>query len=85
MNKIQQITKDCPREDCSLSSRGGISTCLGWVPTYDKAGKRTDRGDPNTHTESYYCSSCRSGWFVSTQYGVSKITKDERYAAQSGK
>lgn len=84
MNKIQQITKDCQREDCSITGgNSGFSTCMGYTPTYDKHGKRTDRGDPNTFTTSYRCSTCKREWLVSTQYGESKITEHKREAAQS--
>lgn len=76
MNKIQQITKDCPREDCSITGgNSGISTCVGWTPTYDKNGKRTDKGDPNSFTTSYQCSTCKRAWSATTRYGETTITE----------
>lgn len=74
MNTIQKLTKDCPREDCSISGGDyGVSTCMGWTPTYDKNGNRTDRGDPNSYTTSYACSACGKRWSVTTQYGQTNI------------
>ena len=75
MNIIQQITKDCPREDCSMLEGGSTSTCMGWQPTYDKAGQRIDKGDPNTHTTSWRCSSCNRAWVTNTRYGETSITE----------
>jgi len=81
MNTIAEVTKDCPREDCSITDFGGVgtSTCMGWMPTYDKHGNRTDRGDPNIHSSALKCYTCGASWSISTQYGETTITpKDPR-------
>lgn len=76
MNMIAEVTKDCPREDCSISGGdSGVSTCVGWSPTYDKHGNRTDCGDPNTFTSELRCSKCGASWIISTQYGKTTITQ----------
>ena len=76
MSLIPELTKDCPREDCSITGgNSGVSTCMGWTPTYDKRGNRTDRGDPNSFTTSYLCSVCGAQWSATTQYGETKITR----------
>lgn len=50
MSIIPELTKDCARDDCSISGgNSGVSTCLGWSPTYDKHGNRTDH-DPSCAT-----------------------------------
>ena len=75
LNDIQAVTKDCPREDCSISGgNSGMSTCMGWSPSYDKHGNRTSRGDPNIFTTSLMCSKCGASWRLSTQYGKTTIT-----------
>lgn len=67
---ISELTKDCPREDCRINdSMSGMSTSMAWTPTYDKAGKRLDRGDPNTVTTSSRCMTCGVEWIFRTQYG----------------
>jgi len=71
---IARCTKDCPREDCAIIDLGGASTCMGWTPTYDKHGNRTDRGDPNIHSNGLKCTTCGASWFASTQYGKTTIT-----------
>jgi hypothetical protein len=74
MNQIEQLTKDCPRDDCEITGgNSGISTCMAWTPVYDKHGNRTDRGNPNIVITSYLCSVCGREWSVRTQYGESKI------------
>lgn len=75
MDLIKEATRDCPREDCSLTSRGGASTCMAWTPTYDKHGHRTDSGDPNIHSGSLKCSSCGREWITQTQYGKTSVTE----------
>ncbi len=70
---IKELTKDCERDDCRLWSSGGVSTCMGWTPTYDKHGNQTD-DDPNTHSSQWKCSSCRREWLVSTRRGERTIT-----------
>lgn len=76
MNAFQEATKDCQRDDCSLSAIGGVVTCLAWTPTYDKNGARTDRGDPNIHSSRLVCSTCGRRWSVQTQYGETTVTLD---------
>lgn len=83
MSIIPQLTQDCPREDCAIQDRGSTSTLLAWSPTYDKNGNRIDKGDPNTRTTKYIRRSCYREWYVSTQYGESKITERKREAAPS--
>lgn len=73
MNTIKEATKDCPRTDCSITCGGSTSTCMGWTPTYDKLGNRTDSGDPNIHTQWLRCSTCGKSWTASTQYGKTAI------------
>lgn len=77
MNVIQEMTKDCPREDCTLTSGLSTSTGLAWSPTYDKSGNRTDRGDPNYHNTEYRCSKCGASWIASTRFNETKITRIE--------
>jgi hypothetical protein len=48
-------------------------TCMGWTPTYDKNGARTDAGDPNITTHGFKCGTCGKTWSVSIQYGDTKI------------
>jgi hypothetical protein len=74
MNLFQRATKDCTRSDCQLVSSGGFSTCMGYMPTYDKNGTRTDRGDPNIHSSSLHCMTCGNRWHISTQYNETTIT-----------
>jgi hypothetical protein len=69
------MTKDCPREDCSIQSGISTMTCMGWTPTYDKSGNRTDRGDPNIEATAYRCAKCGDEWTVRTQYGVSVVSR----------
>lgn len=70
---ISELTKDCPREDCRISANGpSVSTCMGWTPTFDKRGNRTDHGDPNISRSAYVCATCGSHWSVSNQYGKTK-------------
>lgn len=86
-NIVARCTKDCEREDCSISGGAyGFSTCMGWTPTYDKHGNRTDRGDPNTHTTSMRCASCGKQWAITTQYGETTVkeTQSEPAWAYSG-
>jgi hypothetical protein len=73
VNIIEQCTKDCTRDDCSITTDGGMVTCMGWTPTYDKHGNRTDDGDPNIHTQTVRCSTCRWQWTIRTQYGKTEI------------
>jgi hypothetical protein len=76
---IQQLTKDCPREDCRITGgNSGFSTCMAWTPTYDKHGNRLDEGDSNSHTTSYSCSTCNKDWSVTRQRGQTKITEHVR-------
>lgn len=72
---ISEMTKDCRRQDCSLSDYGvSTSTCMGWIPTYDKHGNRTDRGDPNIYRSGMRCSTCGLIWEIRTQYGETTMT-----------
>lgn len=74
MIAISELTKDCEREDCSITGgNSGISTCMAWTPTYDKHGNRTDQGDPNIFTTSYSCHACGKQWSVREQYGKAEI------------
>lgn len=57
----------CERSDCRLQSSGGVSTCLAYSPTYDRAGNRVDSGDPNTHWHNVACLTCSKRWTVSTK------------------
>lgn len=77
MNIIAKLTKDCPREDCSVQCGGSTVTLLGWTPLYDKQGNRTDSGDPNTTTSGYRCHACGRSWSVMTQYGETRIASVE--------
>lgn len=75
MNTISEVTKDCTREDCSITGGFGTSTCMAWTPTYDKNGNQTDRGDPNIHSSSLKCLTCGASWWLRTQYGETTIKK----------
>lgn len=74
MKLIAQLTGDCPREDCAVQEGGSTSTCLGWTPTYDKRGERTDRGNPNSMRTSFRCSTCGKEWAAYTQYDETTFT-----------
>jgi hypothetical protein len=83
MNYIAECTKNCPREDCSItcSITGGdmwFSTLMGWIPTYDKNGNRTDPGDPNIRSTEVRCSVCEKHWRISEQYGDVTVTECTR-------
>ncbi|MCP1852740.1 MULTISPECIES: hypothetical protein [unclassified Bradyrhizobium] len=63
------VTMLCPRRDCSIKIRRGEETCMGWPgPTYDRDGKRTDRGDPNRVQFAARCERCEKAWSVRTRY-----------------
>lgn len=72
-NDIQLLTKDCEREDCSISHEGSSTTLLGWTQTYDKNGNPKSQ-NPNTTTSHYRCFKCSKRWQVKTQYGKSEVT-----------
>lgn len=74
---IEKMTKDCQREDCSLTDHGTTSTCMGFTPTYDKRGNRSDAGDPNITTTEWRCSKCPKRWVARTQYGKTEILNVE--------
>ena len=74
MNSIQSATKDCPRNDCSMTESGRVSTSMGYTPTYDKGGRRTDRGDPNIRSWNIRCSTCGNIWDCTEQYGQTTIS-----------
>lgn len=81
MNMIAEATKDCPREDCRLTDFGVSSTtCMGWTPTFDKYGNRTDSGDPNITTGAIKCVTCGASWNYRTQYGETALTPRDRAA-----
>lgn len=74
MNIIAEVTKDCPRQDCSISMpNSAFVTALAYMPTYDRNGNRTDRGDPNTTTRSLSCTTCGKSWIARTQYGETTV------------
>lgn len=77
MNIFEEATKDCDRDDCRLTENGGISsgisTCAGWSRTYDKTGRRTDRGDPNIRTSRLACAVCGRVWSIRRQYGETEV------------
>lgn len=75
MNLIREVTKTCERTDCSLTESGGVTTCMGFAPTYDKYGTRTDRGDPNIRSWSIRCSACKREWVASEQYSNTAISE----------
>jgi hypothetical protein len=78
MSLIAKLTKDCQREDCQIiGGNSSVSTYIAWTPTYDKSGKRTDRGDPNWSTTSYSCITCRAGWSVTRHYDETTISLDK--------
>lgn len=49
----------CTRDDCNLSYGLSMSTCMGFSPSYNRRGERTDGGDPNITTTTYRCSTCK--------------------------
>ncbi len=76
MNLSQELTKECQRDACQLTGLdSGTSTCIGWMPTYDKHGNRTDRGDPNIFTQSIKCLTCGASWSVQTRRDERTITR----------
>ena len=72
MSIIEQVTRDCPREDCRIEHHGGTMTCMAWSPTYDKRGNQTGH-DPNMHTQDVRCKTCGVRWSVVTQYGETTV------------
>ncbi len=70
---IEKMTKDCARDNCSLTEHGTTSTCMGFQPTYDKRGNRTDAGDPNIVSTEWRCQKCLKRWVTRTQYGKTEI------------
>ena len=73
MSIIEQVTKDCQREDCRIVLGGGSSTLLAWTPTFDRHGKQIG-SDPNIHTQDVYCRTCRRRWITKTRSGETTIT-----------
>ena len=73
MNIIQQLTKDCERDDCSIVEGVSMTTCMGWTPSYDKHGNRTDAGDPNSTSTEWRCSACGRNWRTSTLRGETVV------------
>jgi hypothetical protein len=73
MNSIRKMTADCPREDCALQPGISTQTLMGWTPSYDKHGRRTDRGDPNIISTHWRCTACGREWIESTQRGAITI------------
>jgi hypothetical protein len=63
--------RDCERDaaECRITNLGGMSTMLGWSPTYDGDGNRTDRGNPNSLTEWWHCRTCNRRWSSKTKFG----------------
>lgn len=74
---IGKMTKECERSDCSLTEHGCTSTCMGWQPTFDRHGNRTDSGDPNITSSEWRCSRCPRSWVAREQYGKTEILKVE--------
>lgn len=75
MSIVERLTKDCARADCSLSSQGSVSTCIGWTPMYDRNGRLTNRNQNITRT-IWGCLTCGRSWEVKAQYGETTITED---------
>jgi hypothetical protein len=81
LTAFQKATEHCEREDCSLSATHVASTCLTWTPTYNKQGERTDKGDPNTYTNTIECSTCNRKWEAATLYNettIKEIPKEDQ-------
>jgi len=47
---ISTLTKDCPRDDCSIEVHDARTTLIGWTQIYDKHGRPQQR-DPSTGTK----------------------------------
>lgn len=77
MTVIEQVTKDCQRDDCRIAMGGGTSTLMGWTPTYDRHGKQIG-SDPNTHTQEVSCLTCRRQWIATTRSGETSIKELKR-------
>ncbi len=69
---ITALTKDCPREDCSVSYDGSTSTLAGWMQTYDKQGNPQSR-DPNTTMSHLHCVTCGKMWKVASRAGQEDV------------
>ena len=66
------IKVECEREDCRIQALGCTTTCMGYLPTYDKNGNLISK-DPNTRTCRYSCSICNREWTTKTQYGILQL------------
>jgi hypothetical protein len=74
MNTIEMMTRDCPREDCTLQPGVSTTTCLGWTPSYNRHGGRMDSGNPNITSTQWRCVKCLREWVENEQRGNSTIT-----------
>lgn len=68
--KHPECTND-PSE-CRIRSVSTGGPMLGWRPTYDGDGNRTDGGDPNWYSASQSRSTCKREWVETTHRG--KVT-----------
>jgi hypothetical protein len=66
--RIQEMTKTCQREDCSIISHGSITTLIAWTPSYDKNGNLQGE-DPNDVISRYECRTCGKQWQIASGGG----------------
>jgi len=59
---------ECPREDCRFSYGGGTTTCVYYIPVYDKNGVNINP-DRNTTTFKVECLTCGRMWEGKTCVG----------------
>lgn len=60
-------------KQCSFTHTQGMTTLVYYIPIYDKNGVNTNP-DGNTTTSEVYCSTCKTKWKATTQYGKTTFT-----------
>jgi len=81
---VSCMTKDCNRDDCRVAfDQSSMSTCIGWMPTYDKRGRQIG-SDPNVTTSGATCLTCGARWAFRTQGGKTTVTRTPPVAADAG-
>jgi hypothetical protein len=61
MNNFKNPNPECPREDCRFTTYGGETTCMAFIPIYDKNGVNINP-DRNKTYFTVDCVSCGKKW-----------------------